>query len=1145
MREPNSSERGTFQAVVRNKEGVNNAMPGETVTIRASPHLGWTVDSGEGEGKARLLVVSGSGDTATTAEFTTLPGATGPYHWTGRPDDERSWSFTMPNASVSLILQYDFVTKSLPKAAYVAPATRASRSGPYGSGDDNKTGTSWAYATSNLQGVIDAFVESGLSPFDEIWLLEGTYYLDPNKHKDADWAAEVPATERNDERNRAFVLKKGLRIYGGFAGKEGGTDLKAAREDSHDTSAGAVNTVLSGMLRSNDFDHPENDLNIPGDASRYARHVVIAADIASHEVGLSSRLDFDTPTGYDFEPAPDSGGLYGGAGVTLLDTLTISNGIGTTDNGYMTVRTKKIDNNKGAGLYNNDSGLYIRNVRIIDSNSVDGSGMYTTGASNESSAPVLKSVSFTGNRSFLYEDKAGNGAGMAVGRGSPVLLNCQFRNNVSIGGNGAGMYIGGGSVLIKGTLFELNNTSAAGSFYNAGQTWIFANSEFKNNIGGGIYNAGTLKLANVRVANNGMGVSNTGNLSGTNLTVTNSSSGLSNSGKMAISNATISSNSTGVNAGGITVLTNTVLSANGTGLSFALGHGGPDDIAERLQGCVLFNVSILGSTGTGLSASYSSSYSNHRGAANLLLNSVRISGSSGAGLALSHTIASYGTNPPRDKRGLYVTLNNVTISGNTGGGITSNARNIAAASVADRFDELNLRVRNSIILGNGTDKDTAKTERFVVGSFGFGSDAGRVSLSNNSFYLNLDKDALLAAGEAFRVANAAAASNVPATEGALRKPVYFVTAKSGDQITYGATPVYNAGYPADKTEGFALDDIIVKAYFTVDKFELDANDVYEDITSSGENTWYLDPAHSPSLPAVNDVFKLGDGTTATGTSFNTVKTISPNPIDYFPIDAAYLGKGSWADGDGIAAAYPAAAIGDWVYNEFTGTRWDRINSTGVGTTDWDNGVTITPALKYKLVFTASEDETISANKHIMTDTVTPGGTFVNLAGHTEWKNTMIGGVDSDVYSFVTGNPDLIPGIISGVPISASSVLDGDLRLLSTDLINKGDGSFYPTDAAGLTSQCYEVYRSKKDGVVVQNQEAGMKDLIDNYLYTWLNGVYTKVMDITSYKTNAEELSLGNDNGGDKGDQRALLGPILDVSAQPRKNGTIDVGAYEK
>ena len=71
-------------------------------------------------------------------------------------------------------------------------------------------GTCWAYATSNLQGVINQFVEGG-GPFDEIWLHEGTYTLDPNKNPSGDWADEIAAGDRTDEKSGASGFTAALR----------------------------------------------------------------------------------------------------------------------------------------------------------------------------------------------------------------------------------------------------------------------------------------------------------------------------------------------------------------------------------------------------------------------------------------------------------------------------------------------------------------------------------------------------------------------------------------------------------------------------------------------------------------------------------------------------------------------------------------------------------------------------------------------------------------------------------------------------------------------------------------------------------------------------------------------------------------------
>ncbi len=62
----------------------------------------------------------------------------------------------------------------------------------------NQNGTSWATAYSNLSTALSLAV-----PNDEIWIAKGSYF----------------ATNDND-RKKSFVLKKGIRLYGGFVGNE-------------------------------------------------------------------------------------------------------------------------------------------------------------------------------------------------------------------------------------------------------------------------------------------------------------------------------------------------------------------------------------------------------------------------------------------------------------------------------------------------------------------------------------------------------------------------------------------------------------------------------------------------------------------------------------------------------------------------------------------------------------------------------------------------------------------------------------------------------------------------------------------------------------------------------------------------------------
>jgi len=83
------------------------------------------------------------------------------------------------------------------------------------------TGTSWANASGNLKGILDAAAAN-----TQIWVAAGTY---------------KPTT--GTDRNASFVMKNDVAIYGGFAGTE--TQLNARNFTTNIT-------ILSGDLTNND-----------------------------------------------------------------------------------------------------------------------------------------------------------------------------------------------------------------------------------------------------------------------------------------------------------------------------------------------------------------------------------------------------------------------------------------------------------------------------------------------------------------------------------------------------------------------------------------------------------------------------------------------------------------------------------------------------------------------------------------------------------------------------------------------------------------------------------------------------------------------------------------------------------------------------
>jgi hypothetical protein len=840
---PAHRERGTFEAMVGGKS-VGNALVGARVTLRVIPRLGWKVDA------ASLIVENGAVPPAVISTGPTETSAgSGIYEWD---------IFAMPNQALKLVIQYNYVTEKVARVAYCAPnsgtaSKRAGRSGAYGTGPDLKTGTAWAFATSNLQGVINEFKEDGSGPFDEIWLLEGMYYLDYLDSGGApagDWAEGIDNQYRADNLNRSFVLKKTLRIYGGFKGTEGTdgttvTTLQEARELRDDSRAAALRTILSGKLRG---------------ASEYARHVVIAADIASPpDDNPLGRSNLDDANGYGFDPDQftlTSGGVFGGAGVTLLDTLTIRDGLRTKDPTVITVRSRSIRKDRGAGLYNIDSSLWLRNVVISDNTAAMGGGMYNTGTGD----PVMKSVLFTTNDTTGYLDNTGDGAGMAHdGGGLPALIECEFKNNSTIGGSGAGLYTSSGAkILLRGVKFENNTTSLSGALYNSGSTWVYE-SEFNSNeaydTGSGVYNLGTLKLVNVTLQNNRIAsaLANGGTLTATNITVQgNAAGGISNGSSLALVNSRVKGNGTGISiSGGASVLANVVIDGNsGAGLSFGVANGEKDELHTvadpLLGGCILTNVSIFGNGGAGLAASYNSIYSYHEGAANLLLNSVRLNNNAGGGLSLSSNVAY-----PEGARGLYVTLNNVTIAKNSSFGLNTNS------GAANLLNGLAVRVRNSLIFGNNGGPGITTGVRPVLGTFpaNINPEAG----VTYAVRMTREQAELINVGDTVRVASGGA-------DGVLKTPVNTVTAKTPMAMGDYDRSV-TVSFTASAADSYGTGDWLVLSGYNTNIGTIGAAN--SGSLNTGTNTWTLDEGQVAQL-SPGTAFKIKSALGTWGTSVNTV-----------------------------------------------------------------------------------------------------------------------------------------------------------------------------------------------------------------------------------------------------------------------------------
>jgi hypothetical protein len=191
------------------------------------------------------------------------------------------------------------------------------------------TATSWDDACNNLQAVINASAAG-----DTIWVAAGTYkpqYTAANYENRLGHTANYPTS--NGYRNSAFVLKEGVKIYGGFIGTESNIVDRLL-------SSPASLTTLSGDLNNND-----NTNMAPNEPTRAenAYHVVIAAGNITN--------------------------------ATVLDGFTITGG-NAYNNPTITVNGQDVNHYSGGGMHNStNSSPTLTNVTISGNSANSGGGI--------------------------------------------------------------------------------------------------------------------------------------------------------------------------------------------------------------------------------------------------------------------------------------------------------------------------------------------------------------------------------------------------------------------------------------------------------------------------------------------------------------------------------------------------------------------------------------------------------------------------------------------------------------------------------------------------------------------------------------------------------------------------------------------------
>lgn len=290
-------------------------------------------------------------------------------------------------------------------------------------------GSTWTDAYTSLQPALDAASEG-----DQIWVARGTYLPE-----------QAPDPTSTNIRDRTFVLKQGVKLFGGFQGNEPtGTGL-------HSRNFVAYETILNGKL--NDTD--------------YAYHVVVAA-----------------------------GELDG----TELDGFTVTQGR-ANGTGYTTVNSFRIDQNGGGGVYIRGNGLALRYVNISENMASMGAGIYNDGSAfslyysrvvanqssangggiyNYSASPQFVNCHITNNLSsgrgggvysiysgvpkfantLIYFNSAAEGGGLAAIGSNPTLINVTVADNGTFGSGGSALYLeNGAQPIVTNSIVHSNGTA--------------------------------------------------------------------------------------------------------------------------------------------------------------------------------------------------------------------------------------------------------------------------------------------------------------------------------------------------------------------------------------------------------------------------------------------------------------------------------------------------------------------------------------------------------------------------------------------------------------------------------------------------------------------------------------------------------------
>ncbi len=328
-------------------------------------------------------------------------------------------------------------------------------------------GSDWTNAYTNLQSALAA----SSSP-DEIWVAAGNYF---------------PST--SGDRSASFVLKPGVKLYGGFSGTPGHEGNFASREGLYE------DTVLSGDLLGNDelgfVNYAENSY-----------HVLRASSVSSSAVLDGFFISAGNANGTS-EATLHGGGFY----ITDASSPTIRN--------CFFVRNRA--DSDGAGLYRNASGnLTVETSQFRENEALGrGAGLFFSHNAGQTAGNLtIRSSRFDCNRSPISA-KGGGGAYANVAQ--LKIKDSVFEGNYAAPWGGAMTATIEGEGTIVNCHFDQNEAEELGGALrlSPAQTTSLINCRFYGNqsgisshpgssgFGGAIYTEGEdLRLVNCTLAQN-------------------------------------------------------------------------------------------------------------------------------------------------------------------------------------------------------------------------------------------------------------------------------------------------------------------------------------------------------------------------------------------------------------------------------------------------------------------------------------------------------------------------------------------------------------------------------------------------------------------------------------------------------------------